>query len=304
MAPSIRGLVVKSYIGPGSQYSDPYHTGTPTELVQVDDGRWHHRFGSSWLKTFDLCPERARLEREGYDLESDAAAAGTAVHLAIQQTLDDYYASGVPYDAQTAVDLFHAEFDSMEYEHIKYRTAAPLHKFGETCVRAWYRRVLPTLPPQAELERRFSFALVDDEQRVIELTGTIDYWPTTEGDTLRDWKTSGRGPYEEWEYRRWAIQPTTYSLAYAIGEGLFDWRDARPGELTTPFEYVVLGRHGVQRFMVERGPSDWRWLEEKVVAAARLIESGLSEWPKQDNHALCSAKWCPAFGVCKGKHYQ
>jgi hypothetical protein len=282
---------VRSYIGPGTQLTDPHHTGTKHEMVQIDDGRWHHRFGASWLKTFDLCPERARLEHEGYDHETDAAACGTAVHLAIQYTLEEWYASGEPYDAQTAVDLFHAEFDAMEYEHVKYKTAAPLHKFGETCVRNWYRSVLPTLPPEAQLEVTFVLPFYEDDERVIELSGGIDYVDTV----LRDWKTSGRGPYEEWEYKRWAIQPTVYSWA-ASTLALVE-----PVDGVYPFEYVVLGRHGAQRFTVHRGPGDWAWLQDKVSTAARLIEAGLDEWPKQDNHALCSAKWCPAWSECKGK---
>jgi hypothetical protein len=264
----------------------------------MDDGRWHHKFHQSWLNTFDLCNERARYEHLLEDQpDSDAAATGTAVHSTIEYALRARYEGldHVPLDV--LVEFFHHELDAMPYEHVKWKGDDAPHKFGELCVRNWYADVLPTLPFMGvELERKFRLPLIDDEHRFVELGGTIDYY----ADPLRDWKTSGRGEYEEWEYRRWAIQPTVYTWAryqLEVAEG-------RTPNLPMEFEYVVLGRHGAQRFTVTRTPEHWAWMHDKVLTAALLIEAELPEWPKQDNHALCSPKWCDAWAECKGKFFE
>lgn len=262
-----------------------------------DDGRWRHEFHQSWLNTFDLCPERARWEHLDVRRETDAASVGTAVHSSIEYCLRELYETGEPFDVETQVEVFHRELDVIEYEHVKWKGDEAPHKFGEICVRNWHRDILPTLPVTGvELERRFRLPLIDDETRVVELAGTIDYY----ADPLRDWKTSGRGEYDEWEYRRWAIQPTFYTWARYKLEVL----EGREPNLPMEFEYVVLGRHGAQRFTVYRTPEHWAWMESKVLAACELIEADLSEWPKHDNHALCSPKWCDAWAQCKGKFFE
>ena len=260
-------------------------------------GAWHHRIRQSWLNTFDTCPERARYEHLGVDREADAAAVGTAVHRSIEYCLESYYTTGEPLDLATQVEVFHRELDAIDYVHVKWRTEKAPHKCGEVCVKHWHQQVLPTLPTSGvELERSFTLALIEDDQRLVELSGTIDFY----ADPLRDWKTSGRGEYEEWEYRRWAIQPTVYTWAryqMLCAEG-------RTPSLPMEFEYVVLGRHGVQRFMVHRDHEHWSWMQDKVLTACLLIEADLAEWPKQDNHALCSPKWCDAWDLCKGKFFE
>jgi hypothetical protein len=120
-----------------------------------------------------------------------------------------------------------------------------------------------------------------------------------DGDKIKDWKSSSRGPYQPWEYKRWALQPTVYSWALAQADG---YSSCKP-----EFEYVVMfsptkrAPEGVQRFSVERGPEHYEWLKTKCTDIAQLIEVGLDSWPKNDNHALCSEKWCPAWDNCKGK---
>ncbi len=286
---------MKSYIGPGTQWSDPYHTGCPTPYEQIDDGRWHHKISQSWAKTFDLCPERARLEHEGYSRETDAACVGTAVHSGIEYALGLWHAGEVVHHDEV-LEVAHRELDGLEYEHVKWATDKAPHDFLQVCVLNFLRDVLPTLPASAELERRFLLPLIDTPEREVMVSGTIDYVPAVVGDTLRDWKTSGRGAYETWEYKRWDLQSMFYTWA-AHELSLVHLVDG-----LIPFEFVVLGRHGVQRFDVHRGPNEWSWMRDKVTAMCKMIEAGLDEWPKQDNHALCSEKWCDAWAVCKGAH--
>lgn len=263
----------------------------------MDDGRWHHRIRQSWAKTFDICPERARLEHDAPEMrrESDAAAVGTAVHAAIEHGIASWYDHNAV-DAEELVEVALRELDSIPYLPIKWQTKRGPEAFLRVCVEAWAREVPQTLPHKPpSLEVPFRFTLIDDDERLVEVSGTIDSAPNDPHDKLRDWKTSGRGAYEEWEYRRWAIQPTVYTCAWA--------RLQPSGTATIPFEYVVLGRHGVQRFTVERGPEDWAWMRAKIDAMCLLIEQQTPVWPKQDNHALCSAKWCDYWSRCKGSHY-
>ena len=46
------------------------------------------------------------------------------------------------------------------------------------------------------------------------------------------------------------------------------------------------------------------WLLEQLRSFVAMRE-GMSvdvPWPKNDQHALCSQKWCPAWDTCKGQH--
>lgn len=276
---------------------DFHHTGTKTEMAQVDDGRFHHCFGSSWIKTSDICLERARREMTGEmpDVQTDAASVGTAVHSAIETGLNARK-DGYQFDRTELVELFQMEFSLLmadpTFAWIKYRERSA-RSFGAKCVTHFYNEVWHTIPDEVTLEQTFVLPFYEDDERAIELSGAIDLvLPTRIG----DFKTSGRGPYEEWQYKRWAVQPTVYTWAFSE-LGLLG--SAPP---SVDFEYVVMHPHGVQRFTVTRNDSDWSFLEDKVLRLAKLIECGPSEWPLNDNHALCSEKWCPAHSTCKGSH--
>ena len=65
----------------------------------------------------------------------------------------------------------------------------------------------------------------------------------------------------------------------------------------------VARRAGVSRVTVYRHAGDWSWLVERCLGIAALLEAAVPTWPKNDNHALCSPKWCPAWSTCKGAHY-
>lgn len=251
------------------------------------DGRWHHKFRQSWLNTTDLCLERSRLEMDETmpKVDSDAACVGTAVHSAIEICLAS---GGVPLSDMK--ELFNAEFSELSalptFRWVKY-TDLSARAWGELCLTSWWTEILPTLSFDAQLEESFVVPLVDSNERVIELSGTVDYVDRNKG-LLIDWKTSGGGPYRAWEKQRWAVQPTVYTYA-------FTYKGVVPD-----FQYVVMHPKGVQRLDVVRTQGDHAWLAAKCVSMARLLEAGLSQWPLNDNHALCSEKWCPAWASCKG----
>ena len=251
----------------------------------MPDGRWHHRIRQSWANTFDTCPERARLDTDAPQnrRESDAASVGTAVHAAIEYALEQRY----EYDLDVTLEEMEAtafhHLDSIPFLPIKWRTRSGPEGFLRKCVQAWYDHVYPTMtyfdaPPT--LEKDFLLTLMEDDLRLVEVSGRMDYFPNDPGDVIRDWKTSGRGEYKTMEYERWAIQPTVYT--WAFNELRPDWWPP-----PVPFQYHVLGAHGHQGFQVTRGPLEWGWMMEKIQSMCLLIESRLQSWPKQDNHCDC-----------------
>jgi hypothetical protein len=267
----------------------------------MEDGRWHHKFSQSWLKTTDICLERARREHAGTmpNEESDAACVGTAMHLGIESCIA---AEGLPRGQvlEIAQDEFtrlmaldgtngdpNARHPEGVFKWIKYNEKQA-REMVATCTLNWYDLVWPTLNPRADVEWEFLLPLVDNSERFIEISGTADYLDFENFD-VKDWKTSGRGEYVEWEYKRWAMQPTVY--VWAVNQMTLHRPD---------FEYVVMHKKGVHRFTVERPPEWDAWLKTKVVDIALQIEREVPSWIKSDNHALCSPKWCPAFGDCKG----
>lgn len=250
--------------------------------------KFEHSFRQSWLNTAATCPERARREltKTIPNSETDAAAVGTAVHAGIEEFLR----SGCSY--RDAVDIASERFAEIEqhpdfvWTKYSHRVA---HGLIETFLGHWWG-IREQFQP-LEIEHQFDVLLHEDDERIIRLTGTIDLIDKRLG--LIDWKTSGRGAYDTWEYDRWAVQPTVYSWA------LYGGSDQKH-----PFTYCVMHKEGVQQFTVWRDASDWNWLRQRAIGYARLIEAGLPEWPLHDNHALCSAKWCPAWLLCKGAHFQ
>jgi hypothetical protein len=226
-----------------------------------------------------LCPEQARLV--GLNLlpeqETDAAEAGTAVHAAIEMRVNDPHATfGDALDR--AIETFDIAESSPTFVWTKYsrRTA---DRWIETCLGHWWETYGDKDFSLCQAETYFQVPIVDTPTQLIELGGTIDLDTPT---SVEDWKTSGRGEYEQREYQRWDIQSTMYLYARYFN---------------------VMHKQGLQRFKVERDQNDFAWLRDQAATAAVLIEAELPVWPKRDDHWLCSAKWCPAWSQCKGKHF-
>lgn len=268
------------------------------------DGRRLHRFRQSSLKDTDICMERARFEMSGLmpKVENDAANVGTACHagfeLAITGLMDDGVAYSLEACTGAAQDELTELMKSPYWRWAKFDEAG-IRRFVVQVMALWYERVLPTLQPVG-MEMRFGPLVVwEDDERIIEVVGTIDYLDKT---GLKDWKTGSR-KWDAWEHERWDIQPTVYSWG-AVQSGLVvpDQRGI------VPFEFIVLWRKNqstveLSRITVERHAGDWAWLKEKVLNIARLIEAEVPSWALNDNHALCSPTWCPAWAMCKGKNY-
>ena len=244
-----------------------------------------HTFRQSWLKTATICPERGRLELVGQmpERETDAAAIGTAVHAGIEQFLREDI-----HTYRDALDLALTRFEEIE-QHPSFTWSKYSHRTAEARIALYlghWWEIRHQFTP-LEVEWNFTKKFYEDNERIIYLSGTVDLVDQRLG--LIDWKTSGSGAYDTWEYDRWAVQPTVYTWA---------WHGT---EITQhPFTYCVMHKDGIQQFTVWRSQADWGWLTQRVVQYARMIELNLSEWPMHDDHALCSAKWCPAWSQCKG----
>ncbi len=255
------------------------------------------------MKDIDICLERARHTMSGTMPEesSDAACAGTACHAAFELDLYAKRDEGQGYSLALLTAFAQEEFTVLaadpSFRYVK-RNEMQARRFINNVMRTWYNEVRPWLTPE-EMEVTFGpLKLYEDAERVIEMTGTIDYVDAQYG--LLDWKTSGR-PYEKWEKARWDLQSTTYAWA-ARELGIYELADVYP------FEFIVLYEHRadeakLQRVPVFRHEGDFNWLRERAKDVALLIEAELPSWPKNDNHALCSPSWCPVWSQCKGKNY-
>lgn len=274
-------------------------------VTDLPDGRRNYRFHQSWLSDTDLCPERARLGLAGelLDPPSDATSVGTAMHWAIEcgirakQRGEDVYAEDLVPVAQAEFSKLIAE-DGFTWKKRKEKGA---RNYLTMAVENWYEAILPKLDPW-HVELSFGpYVLYEDDQRVVELGGTIDYVDRKWG--LMDWKTGSPHSWagKDWEKSRAALQPTVYCWAWrqhSAENGLEEPPNPQP------FRFVVMRDDGaVQKVLVQRRLEDFAWLERKVRSVVTLIEAELPEWPRRDNeNGLCSPKWCPAWAQCKGAH--
>ena len=252
-----------------------------------------HTFRQSDLEAFYKCPHQFDLRRRNLlpRKETDATALGTSMHAGIEAVLRGE--CGLADGEQVAVEAWRALQDDVEY--VQDKTAATVERKVRDCYGAWAQDVFPMLGGTVAVEHRFKVLLHSDQTRQLWLSGTIDYIDEALG--LVDWKTAGRR-YEEWEKRRFAIQPTVYSYA-AWREGLVDLDHLE----MVPFTYAVMvkGRkQEVQIVTVERGPQHWQWLTAQATRLANLIEAEVDAWPLNDQGWHCSPKWCTAWDSCKG----
>lgn len=263
------------------------------------------------------CLEKLRLDTMavGPRMETDAATVGTVLHATIEEelrngafdaevnacgwaagnfvaTLEDYQARGCAYSMSTFGDM--------------NRALQALHNL----VASWYRSDERTLllsstqPMHTEwqFDRKFADIPVKKfgkkaEDIPVYLAGTADLiWDNM----VWDWKSAG-SEYRQWEKQRWDRQPDVYTWA-AHDAGLI----VPDSEGLFTFEFKVFVRKAapcdVQTVTVRRSPNHWLWLGDIISRLVNLAYNmGLDrEWPLDDQHVLCSPKWCSYFDMCKG----
>ena len=267
------------------------------------DGRRLWRFSQSKLKAVDVCPERGRRTLLGLmeDGATDSTALGRAVHAAIEQCLRDVIEGQGPWALTDMVEMACADFDEEmalpSSRWVKHKNAGTLHDQIGRCLATWYERVLPGLRPLAVEVNFGPLVVYEDELRIIEARGQIDYIDEVDG--LGDWKTSGRS-WEPWEHQRWDIQPSLYLPSFELC--VADSLGLEPHGDPWPWTWHVLNVNGqYQRIETTRTREDWDWLIDRMVTIAKMLEADLPEWHKNDASALCSPSWCGAYAACKGR---
>lgn len=266
------------------------------------------------------CLEKLRLETvaTGPRVENDAATVGTALHAVIEHELngslynnyDDCQAQAI---AEYMALLEHYQSNGYPYALSSFGSHDKAIHYLVRLAEAWYnsheRVVLlqSTNPPLVEWKFDLPFTVVPvkkhgkkaDEVPVF-LAGTADIVYYNE---VWDWKTAG-SEYRRWEYQRWGRQPDVYTWA-ATQSGLIT--PDRDGNVTFLFKVFIRGNDpsaGCQTVEIKRSANNWLWLEQIVHRLVNFsYNMGLDrEWPLDDQHVLCSPKWCTFFDMCKGAH--
>jgi hypothetical protein len=255
----------------------------------------------SWLGTYLTCPQRSRYDMTMTKLRrgSDATAIGTAIHSAIEgylrgdyNTITDMIDAAHIYVGKELEDPTIRRSDiSSDGEHLRQCT--------EAMVYGWWEDIRPAVALGGLIEHKFAAPLVEGEGLSLWLEGTMDY--VAPDGTIWDWKTSSRS-YSAREKQKHSHQATCYVAAARI-LGLVDSSPA-----PTPFRFGVMVRQTSpksQIVTVERGPAQVEWLKRQVSSVIYSASSiGLDrDWPINDQHNLCSSRWCEYWNICKGVHW-
>lgn len=254
----------------------------------AEDGKAEYNFHQSFLSDFVLCGERARikLEDDAPTMPKPEADLGTALHDGIQYAIEE----GTSYVEawQVATD----RWDGFDYDE---KTTGKGEAYLANALSTFFDEVLDDLEPLGTEVPFRKLLLYEDARKRIYSSGTIDYVDANLG--LVDWKSASR-PYTPWEKQRWDGQASLYAWAWAqLHPDTFESSDG-----VSPFTFFVFVKPdgSLQRVTVLRDQGDYDWMALRCRNAVTLIEADLEHWPVNDQHALCSPKWCPAWDRCKG----
>ena len=263
------------------------------KITTADDGVIDVSVRQSWLNNHDMCPSRARRELLEYPdgtPPSTATAIGTAMHAGIEGTLlgvdvpEALTAVRSAYAAEAAVEGFGQDMTHDKALAVAYK-----------CFSAWHTKIYPRLEDVDDVEHDFKVQVAERPGVRLWISGTYDakiggdIWDWKTGANLRKYIDAFGG--EGWMLKRWANQPTFYTLADAIETG--DWSPRQ-------FHYGAVSKqdYSVSVLTVDRGPADWLWLVDKMWS---VYDSFGAPASLNDQGWWCSVKWCPFWGSCKGK---
>lgn len=267
-------------------------------------------FHQSDLLQFDFCLERgaALYLDEVPDKFTDSTIYGICIHSGIEATLREKAQGHKILSLADMIEVFGHELtaiiESTPFEWVKWKGPKDLVAMAGRSYAAWLSEVEQQVHPK-QVEWKFGrtydgkpapeappVLIYEDEERRIFLEGQIDCADFL--NTLWDWKTSSR-PYQPWEKQRWAVQPTVYATA---------WQDVTGCTWPITFRYAIMLHDGsVQQLVVTRTQEHVEWLRHKLVALARVLESGQRPLPLNDTGWWCSPDWCANWDRCKGSHH-
>jgi hypothetical protein len=135
--------------------------------------------------------------------------------------------------------------------------------------------------------------MLDDYE--LHFEGTMDYFHQ---ESIWDWKTAARKYYQA-EKQTQNIQSSIYTKA-AYELGMIDY--------PATFKFGVMIRNASstgQIVSVSRTEAHGNWIVEQATAIARTVlmynqHSDNGRWLINDQHFLCSQRWCPVWDKCKG----
>lgn len=252
----------------------------------------------SWLKDMMLCPERARLSvvQPKFKTTNDSAAIGTAVHSGIEAIL-----SGA--DVASGVDVSLSKFKELEQSGVNHTNVNPEHWHGfvVSLTRAWASDIAPKVPLGGQCEVPFAVptgAVIRGMELWFE--GTIDY---LHSEGIWDWKTAAR-KYSTLEKQTQDIQSSIYCYA---GNKLGITQE----ESIFRFGVMVRAKESYGQIVtVNRTKAHSDFVVKQAMSAVELACAMMGEqelptenrWLINDQHYLCSQRWCPWWSVCKGAH--
>lgn len=232
---------------------------------------------------------------------SDATAIGTSVHTAIEH----YILSNGDPSVVELVDVAkenlkqHLEDPTLRLTEIS-QDADKMFQSVDAMVTAWWDEIRPTVTLGGLVEHKFQAPLsVNANGTELWLEGTMDY--VAPDGVIWDWKTAGRS-YSAKEKQKQSHQASCYVAAARI-LGLVDNSDE-----PTLFRFGVMLRQTTpkaQIVTVSRDKHQVEWLRRQVASVASnvLMLPMDMDWAMNDQHNLCSAKWCDYWTVCKGVHW-
>jgi len=257
----------------------------------------------SWLGDALMCPERARLtalypeERR----ENDSAMMGTAVHTGIESVLKNEISPSEI--GERSVYAFRSKELELEQagKEINITNTDPKNwdKHINSMAEAWARDIYPHVPLGGITEFKFEAKVAEVEnslwQYELWYEGTMDYFHP---ESIWDWKTAARKYYEA-EKQSQNIQSSIYACA-ATRLGLIDY--------TVNFNFGVMIRNASstgQIVNVTRTEEHDSWITTQttsLVNSVLLAQGHLpsERWLMNDQHHLCSQRWCSVWSKCKG----
>ena len=259
----------------------------------------------SWLGDALMCPERARLTALHPETrkENDSAMMGTAVHAGIEQVLNSEIQ---PEDiGDYSVNAFFEREKALNAEgkKINITNTDPKNwaKHINSMANAWVSDIMPHVPLGGISEYKFAtkVAGVDNELFEYELwfEGTMDYFHPK---GIWDWKTAARKYYQA-EKQTQNVQSAVYAEAsHAMGMI----------EYPVEFNFGVMIRNASstgQIVSITRTPEHGQWIIDQTIALVNNLltvqaKMPSTRWIVNDQHYLCSQRWCPVWSMCKGSY--
>jgi hypothetical protein len=265
--------------------------------IDTENNRIYVR--QSWLKDMLLCPERARLGsmKPEFKTQNDSAAIGTAVHAGIEAVLSQNVSTA------DAPDVSLIKFKELEAVGVNHTNVNPDSWHGHVLAltQAWVKDVYPQVPLGGSSEVPFA---VPTGQSVagyeLWFEGTMDY---LHENGIWDWKTAAR-KYSILEKQTQDIQASIYNYAgFKLGIT----------SENSVFNFGVMVRvsnaYG-QIVSINRTKSHSDFVIQQAMTACAMVlamtdNTGIptgNRWLINDQHYLCSQRWCSWWSICKGAH--